>query len=114
MGWPHAVIYTNRLPSGVAGRANGPLIRIRKNYRADMGLHAHEYEHVRQWYVTLGLHSVLYLTSRRYRQWSEARAYAEQVRRGASLAAMAKRLCAKRYRLNITEERAEALILKHI
>lgn len=52
MRWlPFKTIYTDALPADVGGCANGPLIRIRNKYRDDTGIHAHEAEHVRQWYV---------------------------------------------------------------
>lgn len=48
---PSKTIYTDNLPADVGGCANGPVIRIRNKYRNDTGIHAHEAEHVRQWYV---------------------------------------------------------------
>lgn len=47
----HLVIYTDSLPADVGGRTNACLVRIRSKYRNDAGIHAHEYEHVRQWWV---------------------------------------------------------------
>lgn len=44
-------IYTDKLPSHVGGRANGPFVRIKPQYRNDTGIHAHEFVHVRQWYA---------------------------------------------------------------
>jgi hypothetical protein len=54
---PSKTLYTDNLPADVGGCANGPLIRIRNKYRDDPGIHAHEAEHVRQWYagVLLGV-----------------------------------------------------------
>jgi len=48
---PARIIYTDNLPPDVGGCANLLLIRIRNKYRNDSGIHAHEVEHVRQWYV---------------------------------------------------------------
>lgn len=48
---PAKIIYTDNLPEDVGGCANLLLIRIRNKYRDDTGIHAHEAEHVRQWYV---------------------------------------------------------------
>lgn len=102
-------IYTDRLPADVGGCANGPVVRIRPRYRDDAGIHAHEAEHVRQWYmgVLIGvlaaltissipsqwsawwplaliagcaLHPLAYLLLPRYRLWAEVRAYREQLR----------------------------------
>lgn len=73
---PALVIYTDHLPQPwQGGITQGPVIRLRPRYRADAGLLAHELTHVRQWYATLGPHSLLYLVSRRYRLWAEVRAY---------------------------------------
>lgn len=55
MYMPHITIYTDNLPANMAGCANGPVIRIRPKYKNDAGLHAHEMEHVRQWYVFVAL-----------------------------------------------------------
>lgn len=51
MRYPSLTIYTDNLPPDVGGCANGPVVRIRTKYRDDPGIHAHEAEHVRQWYV---------------------------------------------------------------
>ena len=45
----YPVFYVDKLP--VAGRANGPVIRILKTYRDDYGLFQHELTHVKQWFV---------------------------------------------------------------
>ena len=102
------IFYTDALPEGVGGDARGPVIRIRSKYREDQGIHQHELEHVRQWWRTLGLHSVLYFVSRRYRLWAEAQAY--QMQRWyprsdglyLSLNDVAIRLSQPRYKLGIT------------
>lgn len=110
--------YTDRLPDGVAGKANGPIIRIRPKYRGDMGLLAHEREHVRQWLFTLGVHPILYALSREYRMWSEAKAYAEQIRHPRAdgslmrLEEAAERMTRSMYRLGITQDQAEQAILQ--
>ena len=77
--FPGLLFYTEKLPAGCGGCANGPIIRIRPRYRNDKGLHEHEAEHVRQWWRTLGLHSLLYLVSRKYRLWAEVAAYRVQL-----------------------------------
>jgi hypothetical protein len=102
-------IYTDKLPPDVGGCANGPVVRIRTKYRADTGIHAHEAEHVRQWWMGvligalaaltilltptiwsawwplvalsgIGLHPLAYLLLPRYRLWAEARAYRIQLK----------------------------------
>jgi len=77
--FPAVVIYTERLPDDSRGCANGPIIRIHPQYKDDKGLHEHEAEHVRQWWKTLGLHSLLYLLSKQYRLWAEVAAYRVQL-----------------------------------
>ena len=130
MKLPHLVIYTDRLPDGVAGAANGPIVRIRPAYRSDAGLHAHEYRHVQQWYLAsvmtalllavlvlvcggvqgtllalwaaaLASHSLAYLLWPRYRQWCEVQAYKEQVRHGLRLDDAARHLMSPRYKLGL-------------
>ena len=107
MKWPCLTRYADKLPEGVGGEARGPLVRIRTKYRDDQGIHAHEYEHVRQWWAAglagaalivvfalainmpqlaslagLGFfaHPFGYAFWSRYRQWSEVVAYSEQMR----------------------------------
>lgn len=115
MKFPHIVTYTNNFePQSVAGRANGPFVRIRPQYKADEGLHAHEYEHVRQWYLTLFLHPLLYRFSRKYRLWSEAHAFARQVACGGNLSQMAHRMAGPHYDLGISVERARRKIHSYV
>ena len=117
MRWP-LVFYTDALQEWQAGCANGPVIRIRPAYKGDEGLYQHELTHVKQWVLTLGMHPLLYLTVRRYRQWAEATAYREQMRypdaKGGSLSLdnAAARLAGPGYSLGITVEHARN-ILQH-
>lgn len=81
---PVPVFYTDRLPRRADGGAFdgyslGPVILIRPASRTDDPVHAHELEHARQWWMTLGLHWLLYPLSRRYRLWAERRAYDAQL-----------------------------------
>lgn len=107
MKWPCLTRYTDDLPDGVGGRAIGPLVLIRPKYREDAGIHAHEAEHVRQWWMmtlpagliiglvvlssdivpliglmplVLVVYNVLYALNLAYREWCEATAYREQMR----------------------------------
>ncbi len=125
MKLPHLVIYTDRLPVGVAGAANGPLVRIRPAYRHDAGLHAHEYRHVLQWcqasaiaalllvVIVLacgGLQGTLLALWPRYRQWCEVQAYKEQVRHGLRLDDAARHLMSSRYQLGLQYNDARRLL----
>lgn len=130
MNLPNITVYTDNLPQNVGGCANGPVVRIRTKYRADAGIHAHEYEHVKQWWMLsligvmligvtahktgapialalfgFSLHSIAYGLLRSYRLWSEAKAYAVQVRHGCPITVAAERL-ALGYELDITPEQA--------
>ncbi len=77
---PAIVIYTDDLPEGVGGQAVRCVVRIRPKYQHDEGILHHEMTHVWQWWLTLFLHSILYLKVRRYRLWAEAMAYRVQMR----------------------------------
>jgi hypothetical protein len=100
--------YVDSLPDGFSGTANGPVIRLLKSHKDDIGLYQHELEHVKQWFRTLGMHSFLYLLSDRYKLWSEVQAYKVQSGYYAEdRRAMFARFIATRYNLSITE--ADAL-----
>jgi len=43
--------YTENIPNNFGGYTIGPWVRIRPKYKDDVGLHNHEYEHVRQFWV---------------------------------------------------------------
>jgi hypothetical protein len=124
---PHLTIYTDNLPPNVGGTAQGFLVKIRPKYKDDIGIHNHEYQHVKQWYKAMaawvvfsmllvagtydnldyslaplifagvGVHGFLYKFVRSYRLEAEAQAYAEQVKSGANLDDMAYRLVANDY-----------------
>lgn len=51
MRYPTWTIYTDNIPVGFGGYAKAFVIFLRTKYRDDDGIHAHESEHVRQWYV---------------------------------------------------------------
>lgn len=131
--------HTDRLPDNVGGAANAFVVRIRPKYKDDKGIHRHEYEHVKQWYVvstfaiaaiaigsylvgysiglaTLGLavHSMAYLFIDKYRLLSEAMAFAKQVKPDYSdIDTMSARLAGEHYNLGITQGQAEAAIAKY-
>lgn len=75
------IFYTDKfVPTWAAGCARGPLIFIRPKYKNDIGLRMHEWTHVKQWLMTFGVHSMLYLMSKRYKLWAEVQAYKEQLK----------------------------------
>ena len=144
---PALIVYTDRLPEYSGAAANGPVVRVRPKYRDDKGIHRHELRHVEQWWIgvalgffaglllaTLGaggevvllglaagiaVHPVAYLRLRRYRLWTEARAYREQTRWPAadgdhlSVESAAYKLTAEHYRLGLTYEQALAYLKGH-
>lgn len=113
MTWP-LTFYVDELPDGFAGVANGPVIRILKSYRHDRPLYLHEVQHVRQWFMTLGLHSMLYPLVRRYRLWAEATAYAVQANAGDDIDRLAGFMARPVYRLDITADEARREIQRHL
>ena len=75
----YPLIFTEKfIPSWAAGCANGPLVFIRPKYKDDKGLIAHEVTHVKQWFCTLGFHSLFYLFLDLYKLWAEVQAYKKQ------------------------------------
>jgi len=44
--------YTDSMPQWMGGYAKWFYIAIRPKYRDDKGIHAHELEHVKQWWIT--------------------------------------------------------------
>lgn len=136
---PSITIYTDNLPPIWGGYANAFVVRIRPKYREDAGIHAHEAEHVRQWWmgVLIGalvaltilsipsvwsvwwplaliagctLHPLAYLLPR-YRLWAEARAYRIQLKHYSDdRTRLFAEFIATRYNLKISAEKAlEAL-----
>jgi|WetSurMetagenome_2_1015567.scaffolds.fasta_scaffold283328_3 hypothetical protein len=62
-----------------AGRAFGPVIVIKPEYRNDRGLLEHEREHVRQFWSHFPVHGLLYALSKKYRLRMEVLAYRKQL-----------------------------------
>jgi hypothetical protein len=58
---PVPIFYTDRLPNGVGACVAwyAPIVHIRPKYRGDEGLHRHELEHVRQWWMCFAAMGVL-------------------------------------------------------
>ena len=77
---PSLVVYTERVPKGSAGCANGPVIRILPEYKNDEGLLQHELIHVQQAYRLLFIfHALLYYFNDSYRLQAEVEAYRKQL-----------------------------------
>lgn len=76
---PALVIQTDNMPAKFGGCSNAMLVRIRPKYAADTGLLNHELTHVKQFYRTLGLHSILYPLVAKYRLYAEVEAHAVQI-----------------------------------
>ena len=127
--------YTDSLPEGIGGTAQGPYIRIRPKYKDDKGIHAHEEEHVRQWWVltifsafallvgaeylqqplwiaiaSVGVHGLLYLLVPQYRLWAEVEAHKAQLKYSPGNEALFGWRIANKYKLKITAEEAEKLL----
>jgi hypothetical protein len=109
-----------------------PFIKMNSKYKNDIGLHQHEYEHVKQ-YLMLGVpvgvvtlllsnwffalltgvmaHDLLYTFSTEYRQWSEVKAFKKQLKYGGSIDIAAEKLSSD-YGLMISKEEAIRLLSK--
>jgi hypothetical protein len=49
---PAYIRYTDDMPTWMGGYAKWFYIAIRPKYKDDAGIHAHELEHVKQWWIT--------------------------------------------------------------
>lgn len=105
---PAIVIYTDRFVRH-GGVAYGPIVLVRPRYRHDKGLHAHERTHVRQWWRTFGLMSIVYPISRRWRCRWEVEAFQAQLEHAPDALLTFADFLATWYRLDI--DRADALRL---
>lgn len=76
---PYSIKYVTSIKEGFAGITSGIFISIRYEHRNDLGLHAHELVHVKQFYRTLGLHSIFYRIFKWYRLRTEIEAYKAQL-----------------------------------
>jgi len=110
----YSLKYTDDMKEGTGGYAKGWFIRLRPKYREDKGILEHEKCHVRQWFFTLGSHSLLYLFFKPYRLWSEVQAYREQLDWPPALLDRPEYLLDKyagfistKYKLGITREEAK-------
>jgi hypothetical protein len=136
---PHIIKYTDNMPEGVGGYARWFFIAIRPKYRDDVGIHEHELEHVRQWWLPVlicsiaaavlysqgyidyalyaalvgpSVHPLLYKFIPAYKLWSEVQAYKEQLPHYPDdRTAMFAGFIATRYGLDgVSQEHAEKLL----
>ncbi len=78
--WPPAVVGVVDDLDGDVAQAEGPFIRIARGHQDTPGVLEHELAHVTQWWLSLGLHGLLYGVSHHYRAWSELLAYGDDLR----------------------------------
>jgi len=101
----YSLKYTDDMPDWKAGYSRAWFVRIRPAHKNDKGLEAHEAEHVRHWWYSLGFSSILYLLSKRFRLWAEVKCYKVQLEYAADRD-LARRVYALRlaahYNLGIT------------
>lgn len=104
---PAITIYTEKLPKDWAGGwCYGPLILIRPKHKNDKGLYVHELFHSTQFWMTLGIHGILYHLISKYRYWSEIWAYRRQLKYSKGSEKHFAQVISKHYRLNVTKEQA--------
>ena len=97
------IFFTNKfIPNKFAGCTYGPIILIRPEYEHDIGLIEHEKIHRLQWLITLGVHSILYATSKRYRLWAEVEAYREQLKYSPDNVLIFAGFICEKYNLDVT------------
>jgi hypothetical protein len=101
--WFLPVLFVFRHGSVLGHCANnfGPLVIMGREFRYSGDLIEHELTHTKQIVMTCGLHAILYYCSKRYRFWSELRAYRASVRAGLS-PEIAAQLMATGYGFNMT------------
>jgi hypothetical protein len=56
---PAYIKYTDDMPAWMGGYAKWFYVAIRPKYRDDKGIHAHELQHVKQWWITTLLATAL-------------------------------------------------------
>lgn len=86
-------------------------ITISPSHKNDNGLLAHEIEHVKQFYRLPLIHGLLYRFSKKYRLYSEVRAYKEQLKYNYTPDLFATFIC-ERYNLNISKKEVLILLLE--
>lgn len=115
--FPALVFYVAKIKDDFAGKTNAFVVRIKETYKDDKGLLAHEIVHVKQWFLTLGLHSLLYRFSKSYRYLAEIKAYRKQLtyvqgNEKSDVALIFAKFISTRYNLNVTKEEAFKDLIK--
>ena len=105
---PHITRTADNIEGSVWGKANGPVITLEVD--APGYVYQHELEHVKQWYMTLGLHGLLYKFSKRYRLWSEVRAYKQSIAHGRTLQSATLGVMWAGYEFDLSSETARGLL----
>ena len=105
---PHIVRTVDDIKGGGWGQARAMFVTLEK--AAPDYVYQHELAHVKQFYLTLGLHGVLYRFVKRYRLWSEVQAYKQSIRHGRPLASAAKGLMWDKYGFDLTLDQAKSLL----
>ena len=133
----YVIDFTEKLPSGFGGTAQGPIIKILPKYKDDAGLLEHEKTHVRQWYAVLALglmvsallalllsptfwigcavapslHPLLYKFILPYRRWCEVKAYRKQIATGGYASnEFSVMMLVEKYGLGMSVDKARALL----
>ena len=105
------IIYTNLMPARFQGYNLGPITLIRPEQRNNVGLHAHEEVHRKQFFRNPFM-GIAYLFSAKARQAYEVEAYRAQLKlEPTALYSLARHL-ATHYSLNLTQEQAVSLLIK--
>lgn len=136
MSAPAIIRYTDDMPAWMGGYARWFYVAIRPKYREDKGIHAHELEHVKQWWLTtllfaimiaaicyrteytyayvglsLSAYQLLYTLVPWFKLHSELMCYREQMKHYSDdRAPMFAKFIATKYNLSITAEEAEQLL----
>lgn len=133
MNLPYSIKYTTAVK---AGDTNMFFARINPKYKEDTGLHAHEYAHIKQWYVIMlifsllllslmtvfstyliyfypmffKLHGAMYATSKNYRQYCEVNAFKAQLKHYPEKIDFFAKFMATNYDLGITIAKSKMLL----
>jgi len=115
-GFPYIVIYTDNVTEGSAGRAKAFVVKIRPEYKDDIGLEFHEATHSMQfWKLGPFFHTLRYALSKSYKLKAEVEAYRKQLEYQPANGSDAYRriyagFISKDYNLGISEEEAYMLL----
>lgn len=105
-----SIKYTDQMADNQAGYARAWFVRIRPKYKDDKGLHNHELTHVAQFWKMFGLHSLMYLASKKYRLKAEVEAYKEQLKYNPEHKDLYADFICKNYGLDVSKEEVLKLL----